>query len=69
MIIVLLLFLAIRFLNRRWSNRTYSIGTFYDLVEFPTIQPYTPALRTVVDLDALAVRHDKCFITIRTLHN
>jgi hypothetical protein len=34
-------------------------GTFDDLVQFVSIQPDAPAFRKVVNLDPLAIRHDK----------
>jgi hypothetical protein len=33
--------------------------SFEDLVEFPPVQPDTPAFRAIVDFNTLAVRHDE----------
>jgi hypothetical protein len=30
---------------------------FDELVEFPSVEPYAPALRAVVDLDTLTIHH------------
>jgi hypothetical protein len=40
-----------------------------EFVEFTTIQPDPPALRTIVDFNALALRHDQFYtFTDRTIH-
>jgi hypothetical protein len=53
--------------TRRWRSGTGLVGTRYvtgldraldDLVEFAAIEPDAATLRTVVDLDALAISHD-----------
>jgi hypothetical protein len=50
-------------LARRWLSRArsdfFANALFDDLVEFSAIQPYAPALGTIVDLYALAVAHDE----------
>ena len=44
-------------------------GSFNQLIQFSTIQPHSPALWTVVDLDAFAVTHHKCRLrAYRTFH-
>lgn len=42
-----------------WTRRCRIIfyRSVYDLVEFPTVQPNTATVRTVVDFDPLPIRH------------
>jgi hypothetical protein len=42
--------------------------TLNDLVQLAPVQPDTPAFRTIVDLDAMAVGHHKGFIIYRATH-
>jgi hypothetical protein len=42
-----------------WRSRCLWSRPFEDLVEFPPVQPYPPAFRTIIDFNPLAVRHDE----------
>jgi hypothetical protein len=48
-----------------WSA---SSASFYDFVDLAPVQPDTTALWAVVDLDSLAITHNKFCIVYRTLH-
>lgn len=51
-------------LLQRGRTRLIGSAPFDDLVEFATIEPDTPASRAIVDLDALAIRHDEIDPTV-----
>src|SRR5215475_4004030 len=44
---------------RRGGLRLGRLAALDDLVELATVEPYAPAFRAVVDLDALALAHDE----------
>jgi hypothetical protein len=44
-------------------------GPLYDLVKFAPVQPYSPALRAIVDLDQLTLSHDQISTIDGTLHD
>ena len=43
-------------------------GSLNDLVELAPVQPYAPALRTIIDFNSAPVRHYQVNITNGTLH-
>jgi hypothetical protein len=51
--------------NLSWRPNIRSLN---DLVQLTAIEPHPPALRAVIDLDALAVGHDQGDIAGGTLH-
>lgn len=53
--------------RRRGRKANWFCGTaLYDLVEFTAIEPHAPALRAIVDLDALPLAHDEINLADRT---
>src|SRR5688572_30517102 len=44
------------------------VGSFDDLVQLPAVEPDAAALRAVVDLHALPVRHHQGHTALRTIH-
>lgn len=52
-----------------WRDVLIALATLDDLVEFAAIEPYTSALRAVVDLDVLSGGHRKLRLwAYRALH-
>ena len=45
------------------------VGALDDLVQFAAIKPDAPALRTIIDFNALAVGNDQDDITLWTFHS
>ena len=41
---------------------------FDDLVEFAAVEPYTTALRAIIDFDSGAFGHHKVYVTVWTFH-
>lgn len=61
---------AVRAVARRGRRRRRHAGrrSLDDLVQFAPVQPYPPALRAIVDFDALPVRHGEADMTDRAEH-
>src|SRR5690606_16351269 len=55
-------------LRRRLGLRRDRGRTVDDLVELAAIEPHAAALRAIVDLDALPVRHQQLRLVYRALH-
>lgn len=50
------------------SRRHFRRGLLDDLVEFAAVEPYAPALGTVVNFHRLALHHEQIYGTYGTLH-
>jgi hypothetical protein len=46
-----------------------ALGSIDDLIELATVEPDAAALRTIVNLDALAIGHFEFYLTCRTFHD